>query len=170
MSAPGDEIGGEDVGNRRKHRDGRHPPQIGQPTGSHDELARQVVQRTAELTASQKKLRRQTRIVQSILDNMADGVIVADEHGQFLVWNPAAEQIMGMGAQDVSPQRWTEIYGCYLPDGKTPCPPQDLPLARAMRGQSVDGAELIIRNPGVPEGIWISVNARPLMNERHELS
>ena len=165
----GDEIGGKGVGNSRKHRGGRHPPQSGQPAGSRDELARQVVQRTAELTASQKKLRRQTRIVQSILDSMADGVIVANEHGQFLVWNPAAEQIMGMGAQDVGPQRWTETYGCYLPDGKTPCPPKDLPLARAMRGESVDAAELIIRNPGVPEGIWISVNARPLMNERREL-
>ena len=169
MNAPGDDTGGEDVGNSPKHRDGRHPPQIGQPAGSRDELARQVVQRTAELTASQKKLRRQTRIVQSILDNMADGVIVADEKGQFLVWNPAAEQIMGMGAQNVSPQRWTEIYGCYLPDGKTPCPPQDLPLRARCRGESVDAAELIIRNAGVPEGIWISVNARPLMNERREL-
>ena len=137
---------------------------VGQPAGSRDELERQVEQRTAELTASQKKLRRQTRIVQSILDSMADGVIVADEHGQFLVWNPAAEQIIGMGPQDVSPQQWTEIYGCYLPDGKTPCPPQDLPLSRAMRGESVDGSRVDHSQSGSAGGN-LDQRQRPALDE-----
>ena len=35
---------------------------------------------------------------------MADGVAVADEHGKFLLFNPAAERILGFGPLDVTPE------------------------------------------------------------------
>ncbi|MFN4261845.1 MAG: response regulator [Gemmataceae bacterium] len=132
---------------------------------SRSQLERRVEERTAELTRSQQELRQQTAILQSVLDSMADGVIVTDQNGQFLLWNPAAEQIVGIGPQEVTPGNWSRVYGCYLPDMKTPCPDNDLPLARAMRGEAVDACELFIRNAAVPRGVWISVNARPLRDE-----
>src|SRR5262249_50021079 len=94
-----------------------------------------------------------------------DGVAVADEHGKFLLFNPAAERILGVGMTEAPPEKWTELYGCFLPDEVTPCPPDQMPLVRAMRGESVDEAEEFIRNPAKPEGLWLSVNARPLRDE-----
>ncbi|WP_417389774.1 response regulator [Gimesia sp.] len=138
-------------------------------SASRDELEDRIDQRTAELKASQKQLRRQSQILQSILDSMGDGVIVADQDGNSVFWNPAAEQIVGIGPQNVDPDKWSQIYGCYLADGKTMCPSQDLPLARAMRGESLDGVVLYLENPDIPEGTWISVTARPLRNDRGEL-
>ena len=38
-------------------------------------------------------LRQQTRILHSILDSMADGVVVADRDGRFMLFNPAAERM-----------------------------------------------------------------------------
>ena len=38
----------------------------------------------------EEELREQTRFLQSVLNSMADGVIMADETGTFRVWNPAA--------------------------------------------------------------------------------
>ena len=134
-----------------------------------DRLEDRVKQRTAQLTEAQKELRRQTRILQSVLDSMADGVIVSDHNGKFLLWNPAARQIIGIGPEDVVPQEWSEFYGCYEPDGQTLSPPENLPLARAMRGESVTGQELVLRNPHLPEDVWISINARPLKNDRGDL-
>jgi PAS domain S-box-containing protein len=110
--------------------------------------------------------RRQSRILRSILDNMAEGVIVADQRGRFVIWNPAAERMVGLGPQAVPPEQWTDVYGCFRIDGKTPYPSEDLPLARAMRGETVDSVELIVRNPQVPDGIWLSINARPLRTVR----
>lgn len=126
------------------------------------ELEQRVERRTSLLVESQQELQRQSGILRSILDSMADGVIVADQDGRFLLWNPAAERIIGIGEKDVPPEEWSNIYGCYLPDGETLCPPEDLPLARAIRGESTDGTVLYIQNPDVAEGAWISVNARPL--------
>ncbi len=84
-----------------------------------DRLEDRVKQRTGELSQAQKELRRQTRILQSVLDSMADGVIVADQNGKFLLWNPAAQRIIGLGPEDVAPHDWSEFYGCYETDGKT---------------------------------------------------
>ncbi|HVX09863.1 MAG TPA: response regulator [Pirellulales bacterium] len=131
-------------------------------------LEQRVQQRTAELILSRQELRRQTRVMQSVLHSMGDGVVVADEHGAFLLWNPAAERLIGIGPRHVAPSEWSALYGCYMADGKTPCPSDDLPLARAIRGESVDGMELFVRNADVPEGVWISVTARPLKSDSGE--
>tara|TARA_R110002111_G_scaffold262794_2_gene341073 strand:- start:5452 stop:9540 length:4089 start_codon:yes stop_codon:yes gene_type:complete len=141
----------------------------GELAASRDELEDRIEQRTAELNRSQKQLRRQSQILQSILDSMGDGVIVVDQDGNSVFWNPAAEQIVGIGPQNVTPDKWSQIYGCYLADGKTMCPSEDLPLARAMRGESLNGVILFLQNPDIPDGIWISVTARPLKNDRGDL-
>ena len=133
------------------------------------ELEQRVERRTELLVASQQELQRQSGILRSILDSMADGVIVADQDGHFLLWNPAAERIIGIGQQDVPPEKWSSVYGCFEIDGKTPYPSEELPLARAIRGESTDGTVLYVRNPGIPEGGWISVNARPLRTTNGQL-
>src|SRR5947209_5780468 len=118
-----------------------------------------------ERKRAQEDLRQQKEILQSILGSMGDGVAVADENGKFLFFNPAAEQIMGLGATEAPPDEWTKRYGVYLPDTITPYSPEDLPLARAMRGEAVDGAELFVRNPNTPGGVWVNVTGRPLKHE-----
>jgi two-component system, sensor histidine kinase and response regulator len=123
----------------------------------------------AEFVLVEAEQRRQRHVLQSVLDSMGDGVVVADEHGAFLLWNPAAERLIGIGPKHVSPEEWSAVYGCYLADGVTPCPTQDLPLVRAIRGEAVDGTELFLRNADVPDGVWISVTARPLKSESGEL-
>ena len=31
-------------------------------------------------------------MMQSVLDSMSEGLVVADENGKFIIWNPAAEK------------------------------------------------------------------------------
>jgi sigma-B regulation protein RsbU (phosphoserine phosphatase) len=101
-------------------------------------------------------------LLRTVLDSLAEGVIVADSDGKFLYFNPMAEKILGIGLQEVGPEEWTAVYGCYLPDQITPYPPADLPLARAIRGQDLSDEILFIKNERRPEGIFISVTASPL--------
>jgi PAS domain S-box-containing protein len=56
-----------------------------------------------------------------------------------------------------------------MPDGQTPYPAEELPLARAMRGESVDEAEVLLQNPNKPQGVLLSTNARPLRDDQGEL-
>ncbi|MDB5335070.1 MAG: tmoS 2, partial [Planctomycetaceae bacterium] len=101
-------------------------------------------------------------LLQSILDNMSEGVMMVDHHGDFLLHNPAAEQMLGVGAKDVAPNDWSRKYGLFLPDQVTPYPDRDLPLPRTLRNESVQSEEIYVRSDFNPQGRWISVTARPL--------
>jgi PAS domain S-box-containing protein len=78
-----------------------------------------------------------------------------------LLWNRAAETIVGLPLQEVSSVKATEQC-FYLPDQVTPYAPEQLALRRAMRGEEVDDVEVFIRHSKKPEGVFVSVNARPL--------
>src|SRR6266849_6138536 len=115
-----------------------------------------------ERKLADEEAKRQKELLQLILESIADGVVVADSNGKFLLFNAAAEQVLGVGATDTTPDQWSDQYGVYLPDTVTQYPSDQLPLVRAMRGESVDAVELFIRNQHVPKGRLFSINGRPL--------
>ncbi|HEU4770280.1 MAG TPA: ATP-binding protein [Pyrinomonadaceae bacterium] len=109
-------------------------------------------------------------LLESILHNMSDGVIVADKQYRFLVFNPAAERMFGVGASEAQAEGRSRTYGLYLPDQVTEFPADELPLACAIRGESVDDLEMFVRHERAPDGVWITVNARPLRDAGGELA
>jgi signal transduction histidine kinase len=116
-----------------------------------------------QFEVSEQALRRQTSILRLVLESIAEGVVVADEDGTLCHFNRAAEEILGRGLVEAPVRDWAALYGCYLPDGVTPYPPQQLPLARALRGETVhEGEEVFIRNERRPHGVWVSITAAPL--------
>jgi PAS domain S-box-containing protein len=118
-----------------------------------------------EKKRAEEETKRQKELLQLILGSIADGVVVADANGKFLLFNAAAERIVGIGATDAPPDQWSDRYGSYLPDALTLYLPNELPLVRAMRGESFDAVELFIRNANVPDGRLLSITGRPLRGE-----
>jgi signal transduction histidine kinase len=113
---------------------------------------------------------RTNEILESILSNMGDAVIVADREQIFLVFNPAARQMFGMGATATTATEWSRQYGLYLPDKVRLCPPEELPLARSIRGEQIDDIEMFVRNATTPNGMWIRISGRPLRDAKGEIS
>ena len=109
-------------------------------------------------------------LLDSILHQMSDAVIVADKQYRFVVFNPAAERMFGVGATEVQAEGWSRTYGLYLPDQVTPFPADELPLARSIRGEDVDDLEMFVRHDKSPDGVWILVNGRPLRDVTGELA
>jgi signal transduction histidine kinase/ActR/RegA family two-component response regulator len=103
--------------------------------------------------------------MRSILHGIVEGVAIADQSGKLLLFNSAAQEIIGMPLTDVPLGRWPLHYGCFLPDRTTPYPAEQLPLARAILGMEVDREEIYLRNAQKPEGAWLSVSGRPLRDE-----
>ncbi len=127
--------------------------------------ALEIERQAQELADSKQALVQQTRILQSILDSMGDGVVVADTEGKVLVFNPAARQVLGTRGFSGPPDQWAENYGLYLPDGISVYPTERLPFVRAIRGESVDGAEVFVKRSGAAQGAWISITGRPLRHQ-----
>ena len=109
-------------------------------------------------------------MLEATLQQVAEGVVIVDLGGHFLFANEAAQRIVGMAPIDSAPGDWSSLYGCFLPDKVTPYPSEQLPLARAMRGDHVREEEIFIRNPHTPEGAWISVNSTPLRDGKGKLT
>lgn len=115
--------------------------------------------------ATVDELEQRTAVLRAVLSNMSDGVVVADAQGRFLHTNAAAERLLGVPLFDDDPSRWADDYHVFLPDATTPFPPEALPLVRALRGENVDDALLIVRPPGDPNPRWLEVAARPMRME-----
>lgn len=126
---------------------------------------RLLAETNEELQRSRTELQQKTGILQSILDSMGDGVAVSDEHGDLLLVNPAGEKILGIGFATRESGSWSKVYGLFLPDQTTLYPTAELPLARAIRGEPCDDVDLFVRNPALPEGRWLTVAARPMIDK-----
>ncbi len=127
------------------------------------ELALEDTRRQSDsVAASDRACQQKTSLLQAILDSMAEGVVVVDGQGEFLVFNPAARAILGVQLPDDGIASCAENFGLHKPDMVTRYEPDELPIARALRGQAVDGAECFVRNESCPMGRWLNVNARPL--------
>lgn len=124
------------------------------------EQALQLSRQADDLNSSRQALETQTMTLQSVLDSMAEGLVAADELGRFVIWNPAAEKMVGMGPTNLAPEEWSGHYGVFLPDTVTPLPLEHNPLVRAIRGE-VSTVEMFVRNTNVPRGIWIEASGGP---------
>jgi len=132
-------------------------------------VARLVESRTEELTRVNEDLDRQRGILQSILDNLGDGVAVADRDGNLTMFNPKAEEILGFGPVQAGSERWSEIYGLFNAETKEPVPSEELPLSKAVRGEESRNQELLVRNPRRPGGAIILVTATPLVDGKGQV-
>lgn len=96
----------------------------------------------------------------AVLEQMPEGVIVADRDGRIVFVNEAADRLHGIRSLGVGPESYSEAYGLFTLSGD-PFPPAELPLARAARGESVSEARWRIRRPDGGDLVAIG-NARPL--------
>jgi two-component system sensor histidine kinase/response regulator len=103
----------------------------------------------------------QQSILEAVLESMGEGLVVADADGRFRVFNPMAQQLLGIGSSDIPREEWSNYFSIFRPDMVTPFPAEELPLARALKGESVDFVEMYIRRPGRP-GAFINVTGRPI--------
>ncbi len=100
--------------------------------------------------------------LRNVLDQLADGVVVADRLGNFLVWNTAADALVGLSAEDMTNGQWPAHYGLFKPDNSGPFPVEQLPMVLALKGQTSRDVEMFVRNPAVPRGRYLSVSGSPL--------
>lgn len=127
--------------------------------------AKKLALQAEELARAQKALETESLMLRSVLDSMAEGLAAVDEEGKFVIWNPVAKNILGLGATHLPSEEWTGYYGLYMADMVTPFPSDQLPLIRAIRGES-SVTEMFVRNPEVADGNWIEVTAGPVKDKQ----
>lgn len=119
----------------------------------------------AELQETVSRLRNQTQLMQTVFEGMSEGVVAVDQNGKRLFCNSSAQRIGGFHRPEAGMDQWAEKYGVFHPDGKTPLAVHKNPLVRAIRGVETDEMEVFVRNDQKPDGAFISVSGRPLLQD-----
>jgi signal transduction histidine kinase len=119
------------------------------------------VQRVAE--DSQKRLF-------ETLNAIPVALVETDRQGKFVFANRAAHQLLGRRDAELIGLRFhSATWGITFPDGR-PIPPDLLPSARALRGQTVKGFQHLLANPTSRRKMLVAVTAMPIENELGQIT
>lgn len=128
------------------------------------------VSTTSELDLVQKVAEAADRRLFETLNAVPVALVETDRQGKFTFANRAANQLLGRRDAELLGLRFhSATWGITYPDGR-PVPPDLLPSARALRGQTVKGFQHLLANPATRRKMTVAVTAMPIENERGEIT
>jgi PAS domain S-box-containing protein len=129
--------------------------------GTAGALACAFITDLSQQAAAESDAERQRRFLAALLDSLDVGVAAVDADGQPLVANRALRRVHGIG-DDWDAATVTRAFAdsvCDL-DG-TPLPLPRMPLLRALRGERVRDADVLVRVPGARDRVFVA-HAQPI--------
>lgn len=121
-----------------------------------------------EKEQAEKSMHDNEQRMKLILENIGEGVVVADSNEKILLSNRMAEDILKI-SEDTDTFDWSDIYQIYYPDSRTVFPAQNLPLEKALQDQPVDDMELVLFDPETKTRKRVLVTGRPIKNEKNQI-
>lgn len=103
-------------------------------------LEREILERKH----AEQTLQTEQQFLAILLNNLEEGIVACDSEGVLSLFNRATREFHGLPERPLSAEQWAEHYDLYLPDGKTLMKKEDVPLFRALEGESVRNVEMMI--------------------------
>jgi len=120
-----------------------------QVSRSRDSLEVTVQERTKEISQA-------GAVLQAVLDNVPSVVVACDAHGQLTTINRAARELHGSGRDFSGPKGWANAFKLCTPDGTAPLPENEVPLKRALNGETFRNLEFTVRPDSELRSLLIS--------------
>lgn len=115
-----------------------------------------------ELYENEEKLR-------LIVENIGEGVIVANADKKVVMANDMANELFGVAEDDEISTNMTHHFELYFPDEKSTFPSQNLPMERALNGEVTDDVDLVLWNPHTREKRRVLISGRPLVDQENNV-
>ncbi len=123
-----------------------------------ENLEVEVVERTAQLADANERLRRELaerkkaeealqserEFLRAVLQNMEDGIVACNAEGALTFLNKAAQELHGLPELPLPAPDWTSHFQLFSEDGRTPLAAEQTPVRRALRGEVVRNAEVVV--------------------------
>lgn len=111
----------------------------------------------------------QNSILNSVVENLNAGLVVVNADGSVRFSNAEFEKILGFGIDGLSLSNREQLFNCYSPISRQIIPSEGLPLARALKGESVNDMEFIIRTHHSEKDIILNASSRPIYDVNQEI-
>ncbi len=96
---------------------------------------------------------------------MGEAVIVTDSVGLIRLYNPAAARLLGSSPEWAEVSEWSDTMESRLSDLLESYAGAESAVSQALSGASIDAIELSKPQAQKAESAWLSVTARPLIDE-----
>jgi PAS domain S-box-containing protein len=116
---------------------------------------------------AEKLIRNNELRLRLILENIGEGVAVADKEKKIILANHLAEEIIGIkqGASTSNILNWLRNYELYYPDEKTIFPVQNFPLEMALKGEPTDDVEIVVKDLESQSKKRLMITGRPIKDQ-----
>ncbi|MES2975565.1 MAG: PAS domain S-box protein [Pseudomonadota bacterium] len=84
-------------------------------------------------------------LLELVLNSMRDGVLAVNASGNLVLSNECAGMFLDLDGPAPAPGEWAAHYGLYLPGSDRLLKPQEVPLERALAGETVRDVDIDIR-------------------------
>ena len=155
-------LGRGDLSRRVQIRTGDELEDLGR---SFNQMAEQLEERQRDVSRLRLEAEQRARQLAAVIATLGDAVVVADAEGRLLNANPAALKMLGAAEPPTYGQPLDDLrfsHSLHRLDG-SPLPPEDLPLRRALAGETFSGYELTLRLNG--EEQIVSCSGAPVLDE-----
>ena len=121
------------------------------------------------LRQAEQQMLQQANELETLMESLADGVIVLDQEGSMRIANQASYTVLG---RPVSPHLWTAspeertvVLPLYNEQGKRVAPPQS-PIFRVLHGETIPSTttEVYQLRSATGQDIWLSISGTPLVD------
>ncbi|WAC47769.1 PAS domain-containing protein [Asticcacaulis sp. SL142] len=130
----------------------------------------QVRQFQTLLHNSERKVDNLERRIFNVLNAVPVALVETDLTGKFTFANKAAHQLLGRKDSELIGLRFhSATWGITYPDGRM-IPPDLLPIARTLRGQTVKGFQHMLAHPVTRGKVLISVTSMPIVSPHGEIT
>ena len=119
---------------------------------SRDELAKCVAERTTELFRANVALKEKQQFLEVLVNNLEAGITASDAEGRVTLLNRTMREYNNLPPEgpvpDIPIEERPARYGLYYAGGTELMRPKDMPMHRALCGESVRELEYVINPPG----------------------
>jgi diguanylate cyclase (GGDEF)-like protein/PAS domain S-box-containing protein len=126
------------------------------------QLERRIEERTRELHAKNRLLEQEAQqrmlvqqalvqkqeLLDAVLETVDVGVVACGPDGRLSLFNRAAREMHGMDIAGLNASEWAAHYCLFEEDGLTLLGPERIPLARALNGENVKDAPMVVAPTG----------------------
>lgn len=122
----------------------------------------------SEQRASERQAFVRQRLLNAVVDNTNEGVAVTNKQGQFVIFNNAMIELLGVQPVDSKTYDWAKSFNIYDREGQTLIPTDKLPIVRALHGEKIKNEIYLIKNPR-KGNVYLSISASPIKDENDEI-
>lgn len=116
-----------------------------------------------ELYESQQKLN-------MILENISDGVLVANLNKEVILANDVANELFGIEDDSMISIDFSDHFKVLYPQGEKTFPAQDLPAELALAGKITDDIDVLLQNKKTKEIRRVLLSGRPILDNENKVA